>query len=171
MVLLSVTTAKGGLVRALVTLLALLLVLSPCVAACGTDETPPPVEAAPEYVPEEPESEALAEPEEPETYDDAVSWKQASEFVDELVTVEGPVVGTFYAYDSNGEPTFLNVGKDYPNPSRFTVVIWGDDRGEFPESPEDMYAGCTVRVTGYVELYEGSPQIHISSPGDIEIVD
>ena len=48
--------------------------------------------------------------------------------------------------------------------------VWGDDRGDFPEPPEEMYRGSTIRVTGYVEMYDGVPQIEVTSPGDIEAV-
>lgn len=101
----------------------------------------------------------------------AVPWRDAGDHEGEFVTVEGPVAGTLYAETSNGEPTFLNVGRDYPNPDRFTVVIWGEDRGAFPKPPEAMYEDVTIRVTGIVDSYEGVPQIEVSSPSDIEIVD
>ena len=54
---------------------------------------------------------------------EAMAWDQAIQNVGERATVQGPVVGTRYASGSNGQPTFLNVGKDYPDRDRFTVVI------------------------------------------------
>lgn len=101
---------------------------------------------------------------------DVVNWSEASSRIGESVTVEGPVMGTHYAENSNGSPTFLNVGADYPDESRFTVVIWGEDRGNFPEAPEDRYAGQTIRVTGTVSDYQGVSEIEVASPDDIEIV-
>src|SRR3712207_4248623 len=61
----------------------------------------------------------------------AISWDDALQHVGERQTIEGPVVGTVYVASSNGQPTFLNVGRDYPDSGRFTVVIWGDDRDNF----------------------------------------
>lgn len=87
------------------------------------------------------------------------------------MTIEGPVAGTFYDSDVNGEPTFLNVGRDYSDPDRFTVVIWGDDRGAFPGAPESTYAGKIIRVTGLVSEYDGRAQVEITSPIAIEVVD
>jgi len=86
------------------------------------------------------------------------------------VTVEGPVAGTDYAESSNGSPTFLNVGVDYPDSSRFVVLIWGEDRSAFPDPPEDYYSGKTIDVTGTITDYNGVPQIEVSSPDQIEIV-
>jgi DNA/RNA endonuclease YhcR with UshA esterase domain len=100
----------------------------------------------------------------------AIDWSEASSHMGETVTVEGPVVGTMYADTSNGEPTFLNVGADYPDSSRFTVVIWGEDRSNFDGPPEDAYSGQTIRVTGTISDYQGVSQMEISSPSDIEIL-
>lgn len=99
----------------------------------------------------------------------AVSWREAGAHVGERATVEGPVVGTRFAADANGRPTFLNLGRDYPDPNRFTVVVWGDDRARFPEPPEDAYAGRTICVTGEIELYRGVPEIEVSSPDQVAV--
>ena len=79
----------------------------------------------------------------PDAESDAVPWDEADAYLGESVTVEGRVVSTFYADTESGEPTFLNVGRDYPDPGRFTVVIWGDDRSAFPDAPEYLYEGKT----------------------------
>ena len=77
----------------------------------------------------------------------AVSWNRASALVGRVATVKGRVAGTFFASSSNGSPTFLDLGVDYPNPSRFTVVIWGRDRARF-RSPERTYRGRTILSAG-----------------------
>jgi hypothetical protein len=107
----------------------------------------------------------------PRCGDNAISWSNASTHVGERVTVEGPVVSTKYASSSRGEPTFLNIGKPYPDPGRFTVVIWGENRSNFPESPEDAYEGKNICVSGLIETYQGSPQIIVDSPSDIRTVE
>ena len=100
---------------------------------------------------------------------DGISWQNALAHVGESVTIVGPVAGTAYARSSNGSPTFLNIGVDYPDNGRFTVVIWDDDRGRFPSPPEDMYAGKNIAVTGVVKKYKGSAQIIVSSPDQIQV--
>jgi DNA/RNA endonuclease YhcR with UshA esterase domain len=99
----------------------------------------------------------------------AVSWKTAHRFVGHQMTVKGLVVGTKFARSSNGSPTFLNIGLDYPNPARFTVVIWGNDRSSFG-APERRYSGRTVCVSGRIEMYRGGFEIEVSSPRQIRIV-
>ena len=99
-----------------------------------------------------------------------IPWDKAAEHVGETRTVEGPVVDTKYASTSRGTPTFLNVGKSYPDPARFTVVIWGRNRNKFPELPEVLYRGRTIRVTGLISIYRGSPQIEVTEPSAISIV-
>ncbi|GAB4262521.1 MAG: hypothetical protein Kow00122_18920 [Thermoleophilia bacterium] len=100
-----------------------------------------------------------------------IPWWEALDHAGEEVTVEGPVVGTYYARSSNGGPTFLNLGRDYPDPDRFTVVIWERNRGRFPGAPEVIYRGRTIRVTGVVAVYKGSPQIEVKRPKQIEVVE
>ncbi len=102
---------------------------------------------------------------------DAIDWSQAASYVGQTVTIIGPVAGTHYAATSNGRPTFLNIGNNHPNPSRLTILIWGEDRPNFPGAPESIYAGKTVLVTGKVEMYKGSPEMEISGPGAIKVVE
>lgn len=98
----------------------------------------------------------------------AVRWDRAAALVGRVATVKGPVVGAFYASDSNGSPTFLNLGLDYPNPRRFTVLIWGRDRGKF-RSPETMFRGKTICVRGLIRAYRGSTEVFASSPSQIAV--
>lgn len=146
-------------------LAAVLLSLAACGSGGGTSAEPNAV--APDA------SITVAEPSDAATATDsqAIPWDEASSHIGETVTIEGKVVAGFYADTSNGEPTFLNIGRDYPNPDRFTVVIWGDDRGSFPDAPESMYDGKTIRVTGDVSEYEGGAEIEVTSPDAIEVVD
>jgi len=102
--------------------------------------------------------------------DGAISWENASSYIGQFVTISGPVKSTKYASSSNGSPTFLNIGADYPDPSRVTALIWGEDRNLFPDAPESMYAGKMICVTGKVELYSGACEIIVSEPAQIEIV-
>jgi hypothetical protein len=99
----------------------------------------------------------------------AIPWDQADHYVGQRVTVRGPVVGSHFAPAGDGQPTFLDVGKSYPDPSRFTVVIWGRDRASFPNAPEQTYRSRTVCVTGLVDTALGSPGIEVTSPTGIVV--
>ena len=98
-----------------------------------------------------------------------ISWNEAMDYVGINVIVCGPVMDTKWADSSNGKPTFLNLGKSYPEPDRFTVIIWEDYRSNFPEPPEEVYSGKTICISGEVEEYKGSPQIEVRYPSQIEI--
>jgi DNA/RNA endonuclease YhcR with UshA esterase domain len=100
-----------------------------------------------------------------------LSWQDAGAHVGDRATVKGAVVDANYASSSNGKPTFLNVGKPYPDPARFTVLIWGENRDSFPKAPEVAYKGRTICVTGLIATYQGSPEILVDSPSQITIAD
>lgn len=97
-----------------------------------------------------------------------ISWDQAKYHIGERTTVLGPVKSTKWATGSKGQPTFLNIGNPYPNPNRFTVVIWGRNRSNFPFAPAIYYAGKTILVTGLIEEYKGVPEIEVVSPTQIQ---
>jgi len=98
-----------------------------------------------------------------------IKWYQAKRYVGHTKTVKGPVKGTKYASSSSGRPTFLNIGKNYPNRSRFIVVIWGKDRSAFPFRPEVFYRGKTVLATGRIRMYKGSAEMFIRSPSKLRV--
>lgn len=98
----------------------------------------------------------------------AIAWNEAINHVGERATVCGLVAGTHWASSSNGKPTFLNVGKDYPDSNRFTVVIWIQSRDNFPQAPEVYYLGKTICVTGLITEYEGIAQIEAKDPSQIQ---
>ena len=98
----------------------------------------------------------------------AVSWDKASSYVGQRVTVFGPVVDTRYASGSRGQPTFLDIGRAYPDPSRFTVIIWGDNRANFSQPPEIYYEGKSIYVAGLVTEYRGGAEIEVKSPAQIQ---
>ena len=98
----------------------------------------------------------------------AISWSAARTAIGRIATVKGPVVDAVYARSSSGSPTFLNLGRAYPSPSRFTVVIWSENRARFG-APERRYRGRTICVRGRISTYRGLPQIEAVSPSQIAI--
>ncbi len=87
----------------------------------------------------------------------------------EIGIVEGVVVRTYYAQSSKGQPTFLDFHDPYED--YFTAVIWGEDRDKFPPEPETCYRGKTVRITGLIETYKGAPEIILTDPAQIWVVE
>ena len=90
---------------------------------------------------------------------------QAGQHIGETATVCGIVASTRYLSTSRSKPTFLNLGKPYPNED-FTVVIWPDDRPKFGR-PEDTYLHKNICATGEISSYRGIPQIIARSPSQI----
>ena len=95
-----------------------------------------------------------------------LTTSQASSHIGEDATVCGKVLAGYYARSSNGQPTFINLDRAYPN-QKFTIVIWGDDRYQF-NNPENQYNGRKVCVSGYIDSYKGVPQIAVGSPSQIK---
>lgn len=99
---------------------------------------------------------------------------------EEVVTVEGIVVRTYYAEKSRGQPTFLDFHDPYEG--YFKCIIWQEDRqtGEpirdkfieaFPPNPETYFLNKKVRVEGRIDVYKGDPEIILYAPSQIWIVE
>jgi hypothetical protein len=97
----------------------------------------------------------------------SVSRADASSAVGTVATVRGPVAGTSYRPDVGGAPTFINLGKDYPDQSRFTAIVWGDARSNFSEAPESMYSDGGLCIRGTVVDYQGVPEIQVQDPDQV----
>lgn len=100
-----------------------------------------------------------------------IPWYKARKYVGRRVTVRGTVVSSKYAKGTAGRPTFLNLGRKYPNPKRFTAVIWGKNRWRFPKRPERYYLRKKVLVNGVITLYKGSAQTFLVYRSRIKVLE
>jgi len=96
-----------------------------------------------------------------------IAPEEAAEHIGERAEVCGVVAEVVWARDIGGEPTFINLGGEHPEQA-FTAVIWGDDRTRWTEPPERHYGGRRICVTGTVDRHEGTPQIVVSAPRQIQ---
>lgn len=91
----------------------------------------------------------------------------------EIRIVEGVIVGTYYAEESGGRPTFLDFHDPYEG--YFTALIWGEDRDKFiqafPPNPETYFKNKKVQIEGLIETYKGVPEIILNDPSQIWIVE
>jgi len=94
-----------------------------------------------------------------------VSPEDAASHVGESATVCGIVASAKFATGSRAQPTFLDLGKPYPN-SAFTAVIFGDDRAKFG-TPETTLRGKRICVTGQIRDYRGKPEIILNDPSQL----
>ena len=97
-----------------------------------------------------------------------VAVEEAGDHVGEAVRVCGAVADASYVPGVEGRPTFLNFGAPHPE-AIFTVVIWEEARARFAAPPEDLYAGRRICVRGRIERHEGTPQIVVASPEQVEL--
>lgn len=95
---------------------------------------------------------------------------EAARHVGELRTVCGHVASAASITSAKGAPTFLNLGRPYPDQD-FTVVIWESSRARFERPPERLFDRRSICVTGRIEMYRGRPQIVVEDPEQIRVED
>jgi len=97
-----------------------------------------------------------------------VPLAEAGLHVGQVARVCGRVETAAHIPSAKGRPTFLNLGRPYPD-QLFTIVIWEQARSRFEEPPERFFDGKEVCVTGRIETYRGKPQIVVSGPEQIVV--
>lgn len=93
-----------------------------------------------------------------------ISWQEAAAYEGRRVTVEGVVVDTY----QSDKVIFLNFSR---NRDDFKAVIFASAWDRWQQTPDELYYGQTLRVTGQVKLYNGAPEIIVDEPEQVEIVD
>lgn len=88
-----------------------------------------------------------------------IAWDAAISYAGTEQRVCGPLVGDGYSEDD----VFLNLGRDYPDPGRFQIVVW--DVGGL----EPIAYGSTLCTSGVITLYNGVAQIELEDPSRISI--
>jgi len=94
----------------------------------------------------------------------AVPWTNATNYVGQLCTIEGPVMQVQQSRDGY----CLQFSTD-PKTS-FAAIIYARNVASWPAKIETLYAGKKVRVTGIVRRLAGRPEIVISDPSQITIL-
>lgn len=90
---------------------------------------------------------------------------EAGSHVGEVARVCGAVASASWAREVDGQPTFLNLGRPYPD-QPFTVVIWGEHRARF-DAPERRWLGRRICAAGRIREHEGTPQVVATRPAQI----
>lgn len=88
-----------------------------------------------------------------------IPWNQATVYVGTTQRVCGPL----QSQRPWNDDVFLNIGRDYPDPGRFAIVLW--DVG----AVETLSPGVTLCVEGRITSYEGVAQIELNDPALVEI--
>jgi len=87
----------------------------------------------------------------------------AQNHVGEYASVIGKV---YQVFTSKKGTIFLDIGGNYPN-NPFTAVIFYRDAPKF--STVSDYKGKTVKFTGKIKSYEGTPEIILNDESQIEV--
>ena len=90
---------------------------------------------------------------------------EAASHIGENATVCGMVASATYAAQAMAAPTFLDLGKPYPN-QIFSAVILGSDRTKFG-APEISLREKEVCVTGEIFLFQEKPEIILRDPAQL----
>lgn len=142
--------------------------------ACGQSGRPSPQGTAPSIAAPSP---AAAAPREAapaplsasQELGGCVKPADAAGSVGKRVIVCGLVSDASYQPRTNGQPTFINFDRPFPNHT-FTAVIWTEDRSKFVPPPEAQFGpGKNVCITGAVAMYRGKPQIVVRSTDQIKV--
>jgi acetyl esterase/lipase len=95
---------------------------------------------------------------------------EAAKKIDQQVTVEMEVKSS-----GGGRNRYLNSMPDYSAASNFTIFIPQAAMGKFAqakiENPDEHFYGKTIQVTGTVTLAREKPQIAVTEPGQIKIIE
>ena len=94
-----------------------------------------------------------------------VDVRDAADYVGSAVTVEGDVASV--NYESMGIVLELAPG----GPTSVRAILVEALISSLPRSPEKVYGGKRVRVTGIIQKFKGRLEMILESPSQVEIVD
>ena len=92
---------------------------------------------------------------------------EAKDRVGEVAVVCGDVADTYFI-PHRGNPTFINLDREYEN-RIFSVVVWGKQHPKFLE-PDRQYLHRRICVTGTITLRADVPEIVVDDPSQIRIM-
>ena len=92
----------------------------------------------------------------------SLSPEEAADHVGETTTVCGAVASASYLPQAPQSPTFLDLGRPFPN-QIFSAIIFGADRAKFG-TPETSMRDKSICVKGTIFLYQGKPKMILRDP-------
>ncbi|MES2003128.1 MAG: hypothetical protein V4450_01305 [Bacteroidota bacterium] len=98
----------------------------------------------------------------------SIKLEEVKLHIGDSVKVCGKVFGGRFLETANGKPTLVNIGGAFPN-ELLTVVIFGTDRAQFKDKPEEMWLTKTICVTGKLMLYKDKPQIVVTKMEQVSV--
>lgn len=103
----------------------------------------------------------------------AIKLEEAKDNIGQGVIVEFVVQNS---YEQPGKICFLNSEKEFNNPEDFCIFITSNALDKFSadgkvKHPADYFLHKKIRVIGTIKLYKNKPQIDVSSPERIQVID
>lgn len=108
-----------------------------------------------------------------------LDWSVAKQHVGEVVTVVGPLLASKSRPELNGSPTWLDVGRVFPDRNRLTVIVWGKNLSNFNAQELDAEywfqsvfhekAYALICIQGTVTEFRGVPQIELKDLSQLSI--
>ncbi len=95
----------------------------------------------------------------------SIHWRDAVDAIGDVAFVCGKVINV----RDIGTITFINF--DEERPARFAGVVFDDNYGKFPDQIKKMYEGKLVKLRGQISTHRDRPQIIVTDPAQIEVVD
>ena len=95
-----------------------------------------------------------------------IKLEDVNRHIGDTVKICNKIYGGNYFNRLPGNLTYLYVGNDYPD-NLLAVKIAKEDRENFEDRPEMMYAYKDVCITGKLELDKGKPVIIVKKPEQI----
>ncbi len=97
------------------------------------------------------------------------SWTSARQFVGQRAAISGEVKGITHRSDLGGQPTWINVGAEFPNRDRLELVIWGRNRPAFDSEIRRLAVGDEICAIGTISEYRGVVQIELQNAAQLSV--
>lgn len=97
-----------------------------------------------------------------------IKIEDAAKHEGDSVTICTKIFGARYFETSNRSPTLLNAGAKYPD-APLTIVIFGENRVNFKNKPEEFYPDKNICVTGRIVIYKGKPEMILMNESQIVV--
>lgn len=94
-----------------------------------------------------------------------ISYREAPNYLNQRVIVEGKIVNTAATDSIN----YLNFSDAYQQ--TLSLIIFNSSLNKFDYQPAEYIKNKEIKAIGKIELYKGSPQIIVDDPQDILIFD
>ena len=95
-----------------------------------------------------------------------INIDSAAKHIGEKVIICSKVYGVKLIASS--QMTFIDLGGKYPN-SLLTIVIPAKAMANFKQTPEILYAGKNICITGTLISYKGKTEIELMSPTNVTV--